>query len=195
MEYESLREQVLDRLEKELDKNLAYHSVGHTKDVIRAVERLARMENVNGKALTLLKTAALFHDVGFTKVYDGHEEASVEIAAEMLPRYGYSDNDIKQIIGMIRSTRIPQSPQNHLEEIMADADLDYIGRDDLFMIGQKLQYEWNFVGKISSLREWHEKQLTFLKNHSFFTPSAKKLREQKKQQNIKELENLLCPKN
>ncbi|MCB2219198.1 MAG: HD domain-containing protein [Bacteroidetes bacterium] len=195
MDYESLREQVLNWLEKELDKNLAYHSVGHTKDVIRAVERLAKMENVNGKAMTLLKTAALFHDVGFTKVYDGHEEASIEIATEMLPKYGYSENDLEQIKGMIRSTRIPQSPQNHLEEIMADADLDYIGRDDLFMIGQKLQYEWNYVGKISSLREWHEKQLSFLKNHSFFTPSAQKLRERKKQKNIKELENLLCPKN
>ncbi len=195
MNYESVKEHIFQRLNEELDKNLAYHSIGHTKDVIRAAERLAKMENVNGRDLALLKTAALFHDVGFTRVYNGHEDASIQIARELLPRFGYTREDIDKIEGMIHSTRIPQNPTNHLEEIMADADLDYIGRDDLFMIGQKLQYEWQSMGIISNLREWHEKQLAFLKNHTYFTRSARQLREDKKQENIRELEDLLNPKN
>lgn len=193
MDFESLKDYILDRLRKELDENLAYHSVGHTKDVMRAAVDYAEMEGVNGRELCLLKTAALFHDIGFTKVYKGHEDASIDIAKEVLPNYGYSDKDINTIAGMINATKIPQSPTNHLEEIMADADLDYIGRDDLFMIGQKLQYEWKKVGIISTVREWHEKQLAFLKNHNYFTRSAQKLREEKKQENIRELEELLCP--
>ena len=95
---------------------------------------------------------------------------------------------------MINSTEIPQSPETHLEMIIADADLDYIGRDDIFLIGQRLQYEWLKIGKISTLKEWHEKQLNFLKKHTYFTKSAKKLREKKKQENIQEIEELLCPK-
>ncbi len=78
--------------------------------------------------------------------------------------------------------------------VLADADLDYLGRDDLYVIGQRLQYEWQLHGIISSLREWHEKQLQFLKVHDYFTKSAKKLRDKRKLENIKELETLMCVK-
>jgi len=194
MDFEAVKKFILDRLEHGLDKNLVYHSIDHTRDVLDSVERLARLEGVNGDNLTLLRTAALFHDAGFLETYDGHEMASIEMARRVLPGYGYSDQNIADIQGMIKSTEIPQNPKNHLEEILADADLDYLGRDDLFLIGQRLQYEWSSFGKVSSLRDWHFKQLEFLKNHKFFTKSAVDLREEKKQENIKELENLLCLK-
>jgi uncharacterized protein len=194
MDFEAVKKIILGKLETELDKNLMYHSVDHTRDVMDSVERLAGMEGVNGENLTLLKTAALFHDAGFLKTYDGHEMVSIELAGRILPEYGYTEQNISDIQGMIKSTEIPQNPQNHLEEIMADADLDYLGRDDLFVIGQRLQYEWSSIGKISTLREWHIKQLDFLKNHKFFTKSAHAMRESKKQENIKELEILLCLK-
>ena len=194
MDFEAVKKVILEKLENELGKNLMYHSIDHTRDVIDSVERLALMEGVNGDSLTLLKTAALFHDAGFLETYDGHELASVEMVSKILPKYGYSGQNISDIQGMIKSTEIPQNPQNHLEEIMADADLDYLGRDDLFLIGQRLQYEWSSIGKISTLREWHIKQLDFLKKHKFFTKSARDMRESKKQENIKELENLLCLK-
>ena len=112
----------------------------------------------------------------------------------MLPRYGYTEEDIKKVQGMIKSTEIPQSPTNKLEEIIADADLDYLGRDDIYLIGQRLQYEWKMFGKISTLRQWHETQLSFLRKHSYFTESAKKLRNDKKEENIKDIEELLSIK-
>jgi len=194
MDFEAAKYFVLNKLKNELDQELTYHSPNHTLDVIEAVERLAEMEGVNGKDVVLLKTAALFHDIGFLNTYDGHEKASISIARKVLPKYGYSEDDINKIEGMINSTEIPQSPETHLEMIMADADLDYIGRDDIFLIGQRLQYEWLKIGKVSTLKEWHEKQLDFLKKHKFFTKSAKKLRDKKKQENIREIEELLCPK-
>ena len=156
-----------------------------------SAEKLSEMEGVNGMDVNLIKTAALFHDIGFVETYDGHEKVSIEFAKDILPGYGYSEKDISQIAGMIKSTEIPQSPNNHLEMILADADLDYIGRDDIFIIGQRLQYEWKIIGKISTLREWHEKQLEFLKTHQYFTQSAKKLRNKQKLKNIHELEMLL----
>jgi len=194
MDFEGAKKYTLDRLNNELNDKLHYHSTEHTLDVMDAVTRLAEMENVNGHDQALLKTAALFHDLGFVETYDGHEDASIRIAKDVLPAYGYSPEDIKVIEGLIRSTEIPQTPQNHLEEIMADADLDYLGRDDLYVIGQRLQYEWQLHGIVSSLREWHEKQLRFLKVHTYFTESAKKLRDKRKQENIKELEILMCVK-
>ena len=194
LDFEGVEKLVLNKLKTELPTGLHYHSVEHTLDVKEAAERLAEMENINGHDQILIKTAALFHDLGFIKTYDGHEKASAGCAQKILPEFGYTAKDINQIEGMILATKIPQTPKNQLEEIMADADLDYIGRDDIFLIGQRLQYEWKLYGKISSLKEWHEIQLSFLRNHSFFTESAKKLRESKKQENIKEIEKLMCVK-
>jgi len=191
MDFERAKKYIINKLHKELKPDLSYHSIDHTLDVLQAAIRGAEMEGVNGHDIELIKTAALFHDAGYTEIYEGHEKASVRLAYETLPEFGYTNKDIKLIEGMILCTEIPQHPSTHLEKIIADADLDYIGRDDLFLIGQRLQYEWKLHGKLSSLREWHEKQLEFLKNHKFYTESAKNLREEKKQQNIQELENLL----
>lgn len=194
MDFEGAKKYTIERLNNELSNNLHYHSVEHTLDVLDAVIRLGEMEKVNDHEMCLLKTAALFHDLGFIETYNGHEDASIRIAYKVLPGYGYSSDDLKVIEGLIRSTEIPQTPKTHLEEIMSDADLDYLGRDDLYVIGQRLQYEWQLHGIVSSLREWHEKQLKFLKVHNYFTESAKKLRDSRKQKNIKELETLMCVK-
>jgi len=194
MDFEGAKKFILSKLEQGLGDELHYHCVEHTLDVIEAVNRLAVMENVNGHENELLRTGAVIHDLGFIETYNGHENASIRMAKEILPEYGYSAEDIKIVEGLIRSTEIPQKPVTHLEQIMADADLDYLGRDDLFLIGQRLQYEWQLQGIISSLREWHEKQLVFIKDHEYFTASAKKLRNNKKQENIIELEGLLCRK-
>jgi uncharacterized protein len=191
MGFDAAKQFVLEKLGKELSKDLTYHSVEHTLDVMIAARRLGEMEGLSNEQIRLVETAALFHDIGFTETYDGHEDVSVQIAREVLPGFGYSQEDIETIISLIVATEIPQNPQNHLEEILADADLDYIGRDDMFLIGQRLQYEWYRHGIIKTLREWHEKQMDFLKKHRYFTKSAHKLREPKKQENIRELEELL----
>ena len=166
MDYEVVKRLVLEKLSNGLHENLTYHCVDHTLDVLESAERLAKLEGVNGHDLALIKTAALLHDLGFLESYKGHEEVSMRMASEMLPQYGYSDEDIAKIQGMIKSTEIPQTPSTKLEEIIADADLDYLGREDLFLIGQRLQYEWKMQGFISTLKEWHEKQLAFLKAHT-----------------------------
>ena len=191
MDFDAVKQFVLEKLGKELSKDLTYHSVEHTLDVMIAARRLGEMEGLSNEQIRLVETAALFHDIGFTETYDGHEDISIQIAREVLPGFGYSQEDIETIISLILATEIPQNPQNHLEEILADADLDYIGRDDMFLIGQRLQYEWYRHGIIKTLREWHEKQMDFLKKHRYFTKSAHKLREPKKQENIRELEELL----
>ena len=121
---------VLSKLRKELSHKLYYHSPEHTIDVYYATLRFAKMEKVSGHDLLLLKTAALYHDIGLIKQYREHEAASVQIANETLPEFGYSLEDIKVICHLITCTRLPQSAESKLEKILCDADLDYLGRDD-----------------------------------------------------------------
>jgi predicted metal-dependent HD superfamily phosphohydrolase len=146
---------------------------------------LAKLEGIEGEDLTLLLTAVLFHDSGFLRQQKEHERISCEIATEYLPAYGYSPEQVKRICGMIMATKIPQTPHNKLEELICDADLDYLGRDDFFKIGNGLFEELCMYGIISSEDEWNQLQIRFLEKHTYFTESAKKLRKPKKDEYIK----------
>ncbi|AZA74028.1 HD domain-containing protein [Chryseobacterium indoltheticum] len=184
MEYEKLNKLILKRLRENLPEHLSYHSVMHVKDVIDAVEKIAKSEGVNDEDLVLLKTAALFHDTGFLFGSKNHEEKSCEIAAEYLLEYGFSQDQLDKINGMIMATKIPQTPKNHLEQIVADADLDYLGRDDFFVIGDKLFEELSMFGIVNSERDWNLLQEKFLESHHYFTETAINSRNQKKQDNL-----------
>jgi len=184
MEFEKMKKFILAKLRKELPGNLTYHNTRHIKDVYASARRLARMEKVKGEDLTLLLTAVLFHDTGFLWQPYEHEKVSCEIAMEYLPAYGYAPDQVKRICGMIMATRIPQSPTNLLEQLMCDADLDYLGRDDFFLVGNGLYYELAMYGMITSVDEWNNMQLRFLEKHTYFTASAKLLRAAKKEEYI-----------
>jgi len=193
MNYPKARDFIIKKLSKELDPDLTYHSIDHTLDVLNAARNLAELEKVNEEDRILLETAALFHDSGMLKTYIGHEEASVEIVEEYLPDFGYTTEHIEVISGMIITTKLPQSASSYLEKILCDSDLDYLGREDFFMIAHQLQYEWNILDiRRTTLREWYELQIMFLENHSFFTPSARKLRDEKKADNLKQVKELVC---
>jgi uncharacterized protein len=184
MQFEKVKKFILAKLRKDLPKNLTYHSLGHIKDVYSAAEDLAVLEKVEGEDLTLLLTAVLFHDSGFLIQQKEHERIGCELASEYLPAYGYSDEQIARINGMIMATRIPQTPLNKLEKIICDADLDYLGRDDFFKIGNYLFDELCMYGIISTENEWNKLQVRFLEGHQYFTRSAIKLRKAKKQAHL-----------
>ncbi|MCX6235735.1 MAG: HD domain-containing protein [Bacteroidetes bacterium] len=192
MDYEKAKDFIINKLSNGLSPDLRYHNVDHTLDVLQSVEKLCEMENVNGHDLILLNTAALFHDSGMLVQYEEHEEASTRLTRKLLPEMGYTAEDIKIINKMILTTRLPQSAQTHLEKILCDADLDYLGRDDFFMIAHQLKYEWNKlnINKVS-LKRWYELQSDFLETHTYYTDSAVILRQKKKNQNLSEVKELL----
>jgi uncharacterized protein len=182
----------LDRLRSELSSKLVYHNLWHTKnDVLPGSERIAQHIGISEEELRLLGVAAAFHDVGFTEEYANHEIIGARLAAQVLPNYGFSEREIEQIMGMIIATRLPQSPRNLLEEILADADLDVLGRADFIPRNEMLRQEWANYGQETPLEQWYEGQLAFLKSHNYFTPAARMLRNDMKKKNIAILEDKL----
>ena len=179
---------ILQRLENELKPSLFYHNIEHTLDVYQAIRRLNNLEGVEGNALIHLETAALYHDSGMIVQYVNHEEASVGIAEEALPCFGYSREDISEISRLIMVTKLPQNPKDFAEKIICDADLDYLGREDFLIHAFKLKVEWE-VNKIrpTTLRQWFDIQVQFLTRHTYFTASAMKLRNNRKQKNLDEI--------
>lgn len=168
---------VLARLEQELPPQRVYHNVGHTRDeVVKAAERLAVMEGVQGEALLLVRTAAWFHDLGFIQQGDGHETIGAGIAAQVLPTFGYQPEHIAAIQGMIMATHLPQSPHNLLEQIVADADLDLLGREEFIARNHDLRSEMATYGQVMTDEAWYTRQFDFLCSHRYFTDSANALR-------------------
>lgn len=188
LSYPEIQEHVINRLNKGLSPTLTYHNVAHTLDVLKYVNEIAKLEGITNQAdLLLLKVSALYHDIGFLSNYSGHEEVSCKMASEELVKFGFSNDQINKICGMIRATKVPQQPQNKLEEIICDSDLDYLGRDDFFIIGEGLYKEFLLQKIVTNEKEWNELQVRFLENHHYFTKSSKQNRHQAKQENLEQV--------
>jgi uncharacterized protein len=185
MYFDQVEQYITRRMEQELSPGLCYHKLGHTRDeVVPAAKRLARMEGIQGAALTLLLTAAWFHDIGYVVRPLHHELISTRIAQEVLPAFDYTAKQIDVVSWAILATALPQAPRNHLERVLVDADLDVLGRDNFMARNQDLRRELAFLGKEYSDEHWYANQIKFIENHQYFTVAAHTLRDAQKAINL-----------
>ena len=191
MNFHAVKAFIIDKLSRELSPKLTYHGLHHTLDVLYVTEDLCRYENIPPYETMILRTAALFHDAGFTVNNKEHERLGCEMARQVLPKYNYLDADIDQICRMIMATKIPQSPKNKLEAVICDADLDYLGRDDFYSIGSTLFQEFKTFEVVETEMDWNRLQINFLEKHSFFTSTNSSRRTPKKRQYINELKAMV----
>ena len=192
-DYEGARQYAVGRLEKELPPELTYHSLWHTlHDVLPAAQRLAAMVGLGEEETRLVETAAVYHDIGFTVQRQEHERAGAEIAAQVLPGFNFTPAQIADIQGLIMATQLPQSPRTPLEEILADADLDMMGREDFATRNKDLRDELAASGTLISDERWYSSQLQLLQNHHYWTAAARSLRGEGKQKNIETVKSLLA---
>lgn len=191
-DYAGAVDYALSRLRIELPPRLTYHNVAHTEvDVLPAAVRLAKLSNLAEPDLELLKVAAAFHDIGQITTSLGHEQIGVVLISEVLPRFGFSSADIERVTGMIMATEMPQTPLNQEQELLCDADLDSLGREDFFPVSKALWRERATCGMVIPWQTWLTIQLQFLQSHAYFTPAAQTLRNAGKQKNIELLERLV----
>jgi predicted metal-dependent HD superfamily phosphohydrolase len=147
-------------------------------------ELIARNEGIKqGKALELLKLGCAYHDSGFLFTYKNHEEKGCEIARNDLSKI-LTNEDMDIVCGLIMATKIPQSPHNLLEEIICDADLDYLGRNDFEPISQNLYKEFIDFDIIKKEDHWDNIQINFFKIHHYFTQTSLDKRKNKKQEHL-----------
>jgi uncharacterized protein len=183
-QFEQLKEFILTKLRDELPTHLTYHNIDHTEDVMQAAAMLARCEGIDENDRDLLAVAALLHDTGFFVARDNHEEASCNIARYYLPDYGYNPEEVEIICGLIIATQLPQSPGSRLAEILCDADLDYLGREDFFSLSDRLFGELRTEGLVAHEDQWNRQQADFMGDHSYFTKTAINLRQPRQEQYV-----------
>lgn len=188
IDFLNMRKDILNRLKALLPEGVLYHDVSHTLNVEKAAIRFSKLEGIDEESILLLQTAVLYHDSGFILQYHDNESFAIKLAQNNLPKYGYSDEQIELITKIIASTSSNKTPKTILEKIMNDADHDYLGRADYYIVVKKLRLEMENFGQTMSDKAWIEFQLKYLENiHRFFTETAKNIRLQGKKARIAEL--------
>jgi uncharacterized protein len=191
--FSEIERHIINKLDIGLSPLLTYHNVAHMLDVLEQTIFIAKEEGIEREEdIVLLKLGALYHDVGFLDKYQGHEERSCEIAGDELQAFGYNPDQIDIIFGLIRATKVPQKPLTHLEEIICDADLDYLGRPDFFTIGKNLYDEFISQKIVSDERDWNLFQIRFLEEHHYFTKTSIERRNAQKQIHLEAIKDAVA---
>lgn len=192
MNFLGAEQYIISRLKRELPATMFYHTLEHTLDVQIVAKELVNKEKIDLQTSLIIETAALYHDAGMMINYREHERASVEIVRNSLPHYSYSAKEIEEICDLIMSTQLPQRPETYTEQILCDADMDNLGRDDFFLQSFRLKLELEMNGiSTSTLKKWLANLVNFLEDHKFYSATAINLRQSKKMQNLSELREIV----
>ncbi|PIQ21617.1 MAG: metal-dependent phosphohydrolase [Cytophagales bacterium CG18_big_fil_WC_8_21_14_2_50_42_9] len=176
---------VFSLFKEKLSKKLVYHNYKHTFEIVKISRTLAEEYNLPDEDMEILLLAAWFHDTGYLETYTGHEEKSVEIATAFLQQEGYSEEHIHEIADCILATRAQQPAATLLQEILVDADISNIGKENFFANAELLRVEWEiFLNKFFTDAEWAQFQLDFLLSTTFRTQAAQRLFGDQLQTNI-----------
>lgn len=166
---------------------LPYHNFLHAIDVRNACRRLSSLERISTYDEFLLETATYLHDMVYELGASDNEERSALLADHFLQTQAYTPEEIEQVQRLILATKIPTSPQNLLEKIICDADVDNLGREDFFEKCELLRKERGVEDK----KIWYAQTLKFLENHHYYTLAAKKLRDEGLEKNKMDLRALV----
>ncbi len=174
-------------LETQLPATYYYHNAEHTRYVVDKALEIARHENCTAEETRLIEVAAWWHDTGFLTTYANHEEAGCILAKAQLPGYGFANGEINIICGMIMATKIPQTPINKLEAILADADLEYLGTATAAIRAEWLLKEIQSITPTLTRPVWNRIQISFLQAHHYFTGFCRLTKEPVKQAYLQQL--------
>ncbi|MGI9546740.1 MAG: HD domain-containing protein [Flavobacteriaceae bacterium] len=177
---------LLEEMAEKFPDHLSYHTIAHIIDVANVCDGYIKSYQIPDDKALLIRIAAISHDYGYMFSPEDHEERSI---TELRPRLNnsFSEEDIELINGMIRATKVPQNPKNIFEEILADADLDYLGRDDYDRLSEQLYHEFIHFGVVDTYNQWLDVQIGFLENHHYHGSLAIENRSAKKLQKLAEL--------
>lgn len=183
-------EQYVRDLYASIDEELyTYHNISHTEGVVNASIAMADHYQLPEEDRLALLLAAWFHDTGYIKgIPENHELEGQRIANLFLQGKGVPDLLIEKISGCIAATKIPQLPNNIIEQIICDADLYHLGTDDFINDNKLLRRELIAItGKEISKKDWRRKNIEFLEDHQYFTDYARTKLEPVKQQHLQQL--------
>lgn len=185
----------LRRLAHELPDTLRYHVASHTDDVLSETILFALHDGLDDRRVELLSVGAAYHDLGFIESARENEGLGARLAVKAMEDIGgYSTEEIRAVETMILDTQLrfteagpKQVPSAELSRYLLDADVSNLGRDDFFEKAELVRQEVGLHDKAS----FFQGLVKFMGAHEWYTDAAKALRQPKKDENVRELEECL----
>ncbi|MGK7391532.1 MAG: HD domain-containing protein [Candidatus Cyclobacteriaceae bacterium M2_1C_046] len=167
-----------------------YHNLVHTEEVVAAAIEIGKNSGLTVKQIEDVVIAAWYHDLGYSKNVDNHEEESVKIMEEQLLKWKQPKERIQNIAALIRATKIPQSCPSLESKVLCDADLYHLSHKKFEKKSEDLRKEINALKNLEvSREEWRRLSLNFLSTHNYFTKYAQENLGPKKEHNLEMLKD------
>jgi len=186
IKLQDLEEMILKLFDDEAPPNLYFHNSLIVRSICNQVELLSGAENLSEEEFINLKLASVFLFTGYISDYEKPMEASIRLVEEILPVYGFNNENTDSVKKIIRNS-YNDILESLSDRILHDSRYDYLGRVDYIKLTEKLLRERTEYGKHADSDKWKEQQHLLLKNHDFVTPTARLLRSVPAEDQIKSL--------
>ncbi|WP_104735465.1 Pycsar system effector family protein [Hanstruepera ponticola] len=186
---ENAQDYVFNLFKDELDQSFLYHNYKHTERVLRSIKEIIEHTEVNKSDAEILELAALFHDTGYIKTREGHEEQSVKIATTFLKDHNVDEKTIEAVNACIMDTKFKDVPHSKLGKIIRDADASHFGKKYFSEASEFLRKELEIQDIAEySPTEWLDENIRVLsEKHQFYTEYALKNWQSQKDKNLSKL--------
>ncbi len=184
--YKRTEYYVTDLFTKNVNPQLIFHNLEHTKEVVARTKEIAGHYYLSEKDMLAVYIAAWFHDTGYL-IADPqhHEEKSVELMQAFMKEQNPDEELTEKIKECILATRHPRKHDNLLMEIICDADTYHLGTKEFNKMNEKVWEEYKLTGEDISEKDWAVKTLELLNTHRFYTKYCIDLLDKRKQKNMK----------
>ncbi|TXN38439.1 HD domain-containing protein [Flagellimonas hymeniacidonis] len=180
---------VTELLENKLDPKFLYHNLRHTQRVVKSTKELLNFYNLEDLENEKLLLSAWFHDVGYTKGVEDHEENSCKIASDFLTKNNYAPEAIKDICSCILATKRYHEPVDLKEQIIRDADASHFAQKSYWETTDFLKEELELLNIANfSNKAWRDENIKMFRDeHQYYSDYAKENWNEGKERNLKQL--------
>jgi len=185
-------EKVVELFGSDADHNLVYHTIDHTRNVVKRVNEIAAHYELAEKDVVILNIAAWFHDTGHLLTSPAeHEQKSVELMKEWLADKGEYAGLADEIERVILATKLSAEPSGLIQEIIKDADTYHFGTNEFKEMDKLMKNEMVLRNQGTIVTDWKKNTLYLLESHHYYTSYCKDLLEAGKQKNMAKLKKKL----
>lgn len=185
---------VMKLLEEWLPKEYLFHSKAHTLNVLNNAAFIGEQSGFTEHEMNILRLSALFHDTGYTKTAENHEEESSSIAVAFLRKNQVAPEDTEKVLNAILATKVPQNPNDRISEVLCDADLLHLTSADYFEQMELLRREWQETGRFDFTEyQFHLNSIDFFIQHHYHSDYGKRVMEALKESTLNLIRNRINP--
>lgn len=177
LRLKDMEDEFLEIMDEGLPSILHFHNLKYCMDILTRCELLSSSEKLSDEDRLLVRTAALFDCMSYSKGYDERNNYISQLSRDILPKYHYSEKQIGEIVHLLSTPFIPPAARSLPGKVLSDARLGFLGQSNFTQSVSRLYQEMVFYGKATTKENFIDNLVPFLHSFEYYTLTAKKLSE------------------